>query len=99
VDPLEKVLYWGGVVFGLLAGIAGIAAAVYFKTPAFAAWGGFFLIGTAVAVWSGAKAAPSGSLQPPSIKAVFKQIKDGPMYVLFGLFAAAVVLTIVLRSA
>jgi hypothetical protein len=99
VNTLEKALYWGGVVFGLLAGIGSIASAVYFKTPALAVWGGFFLAGTAVVVWSGAKAAPSGSLQPRSIKALFKQIKDGPMYVLFGLFAVAVILTIVLRSA
>jgi len=97
MSTVQKAQYWGAVVVGILAGVAAIVAAVHFQQVAYAAWGGVFILGTAIAVWSGAKASLSGSLEPPTIEAWFKRIKDGPMYVIFGLALVAVVITLIFR--
>lgn len=84
-----------GVAFGFIAGIAAIVAAIVFKQVAFAAWGVAFLAGSIIAVASGAKATPGGSLSGPTVKATYKQIPDMAFYAILGLCVLALIMTFI----
>ena len=91
---LNKILFWAAVVCGVLAGVAGIAAAIVFKKAAFAVWGIFFIAGSIIVAVSGGKGRPDGSLQP-SIGAKFTEVPTWAWLVITGLFVPAVALSFV----
>jgi hypothetical protein len=91
----EKLLFWGAVACGIIAGIAGVTAGIVFKKAAFAAWGVMFVSGSVIVAISGGKGRPDGSLRPPSIGARFTQVPAWAWAVISLLFVPAVVFTFI----
>jgi hypothetical protein len=92
---MEKVIYWLGVVGGILAGVVAIVGAIITKHVAYAAWGVTFIAGSIIAAVSGAKARPDGSLSPLKVGAVFKEIPTGAWVVIAALGLASIVVTVI----
>jgi 4-hydroxybenzoate polyprenyltransferase len=92
---MKKVVFWAGVVAGIVAGLALIVGAIVTKHVALAAWGVTGVAGSIIAAVSGAKARPDGSISPPTIGAVFTEIPSGAWAVIALLFVASVVMTFI----
>jgi hypothetical protein len=91
---IPKAVHYLGIVCGFVAGVAGIVAAVLFKTPAFGLWGGIFIACAVVGLVSGAVATPGGSISPLGVSATYKQVPPAAMIIVGALFVVGIVLTI-----
>lgn len=92
---INKIIFWAGVVCGILAGVVAIIGAIAAKEVAFAAWGVTFIAGSIISAVSGAKARPDGSLSPLKIGAIFKEIPGGAWAVIALMFVASITVTII----
>lgn len=94
---LQKILFWGAVVCGIAAGIAGLVAGIVLKQPAYAIWGGVFISGSVIMAIAGGKGRPDGAISPPTIGAKFKEVPDWAWVVISLLFIPGIIFTFVFR--
>ena len=92
---MKKVIYWAGVIGGIAAGVVLIIATIITHQIAYGAWGATALAGSIIAAVSGAKARPDGSLRPPTIGAVFKEIPSGAWAAIAAMFVASIIVTVI----